>query len=151
MSKLKSFIKVNLNKDLILYMLFGAGTTVVNYFIFWLLAWLIKPAEGSWLYLLINIAAWIGAVLFAYVTNKLWVFRTRGLSFGALMREFFSFVLARLASLGLEELGIFIFINVLKYNALVVKLSLAIVVVLSNYFLSKYWIFRKEKPADESE
>lgn len=125
-------------RELISYVFFGGMTTVVNYIIYFLCTrgCRIDPL-GS------NVLAWIGAVIFAYVVNKLYVFQSKSWERDLLIREIWQFVSARLASLGLEELMLFVFVHVLGVNDLIVKVGAAVVVVIANYFFSKLIIFKK--------
>jgi putative flippase GtrA len=149
--KISALLKKFLTKEFILYIVFGVGTTLVNFAVFYAASYFFTPEKGSWLYLLINFIAWVAAVLFAYFTNKLFVFNTRGLSAAAQLKEFFSFVAARLTSLGLEELSILIFVNILLFDGLIVKLVLEVFVVITNYFFSKYVVFKKKKTQENNE
>ena len=92
--------KLKLTKELVLYVVFGALTTVVSFGSYYICNTMLGIH-----YLASNIVSWILAVLFAYITNKLFVFESKGLSKKELAREFFAFIAARLVSLGMEELG----------------------------------------------
>ena len=81
-------------------------------------------------------------MLFAYITNKLFVFESKGLSKKELAREFFAFIAARLVSLGMEELGLWLMIGTLHWNENLAKLILQLVVVIANYVFSKLLIFK---------
>lgn len=100
-----------------------------------------------------NAVAFVAAVAFAYITNKLFVFESKSWSGKVLLRELPAFVGARLLSFGLEELGLLIcmWIQVEQYSLfglngiLVAKVVLSLVVVVLNYFFSKCFIFKKSK------
>ena len=111
-----------------------------------------------------NVLAWIFAVAFAYVTNKLFVFESKSWEGKVLAKEIPSFVAARLFSLGVEELGLIIFVNFLHFDSKVfhiplinfdlsgemtAKIILAVVVVILNYFFSKLVIFKKKKAPEQ--
>ncbi len=141
-------------RELIIYIVFGALTTLVNYVIHFCLR-----ALGANYYLALSIA-WAGAVLFAYVTNKIFVFDSKAKGKEAL-REFALFVGARVFSYGLELLISFIFIDlahadrfvwepsftetVIPAGELLVKTFAQVLIVISNYFFSKIVIFKKKK------
>ncbi len=128
----------NKYKEIILYVFFGGLTTVVSVgsFIAFVELLGIHP-------LIANALSWILAVGFAYVTNRKWVFgsQTKGKSIWA---EVCSFYGGRLMTLGLEEALLLIFGFWLGMNAKVVKLAAQVVVLISNYILSKFLIFRKK-------
>ena len=141
-------------KELITYVFFGGLTTVVNLIVFKLSGMVL----GDERYLISNTIAWIVAVIFAFITNKLWVFESKSLSAKVLLKEIPSFFAARVLSFVIEEIGLFIFIDLLgfsKYSLNIIsieisgemisKLILAVVVVIFNYFCSKLIIFKKKK------
>ena len=100
----------------------------------------------------------MAAVIFAYITNKLWVFESKSWKFDVLKKEIPSFVGARVFSLGVEELGILIFITWLGFDSfsldvfglftlggkMLVKIGLAVIVVIMNYIFSKFIIFKNK-------
>lgn len=141
-------------KELILYVLFGGLTTVVNFVVFYLM----NRAAGEELYLVNNVIAWLAAVLFAYITNKLWVFESKSLAAKTVLKELAEFFSARIFSLGIEEGGLWLFVDKLGFDSfafsilgfevtgkLIAKLALAVIVVILNYFFSKFIIFKKNK------
>lgn len=152
MNKIKElFLKY---KELITYVIFGVLTTVVNFVAFWILS----RALGERLYLLNNAIAWIISVAFAYVTNKLWVFDSKSWEAKLVLKEIAEFVAARLFSFGVEEGGLFLFVTVMRFDRfsftllgfeitgqLIAKVILAVIVVILNYFFSKFVIFAKKK------
>ena len=126
-------------KEIISYLFFGFVTTVVNYGLFALLTHVfhmdVVPA---------NIIAWVVAVIVAFVTNKLWVFESKARDSKTIAREFFEFVAARLLTLGLETLLLWIFVDKLGVNDLIMKIITSVIVVILNYVFSKFIIFRKK-------
>ena len=128
----------NKYKEIILYLLFGGLATVVSIGSFYYFANIVNITE-----LIANILSWIITVAFAYVTNKLFVFNSRTHSFKELFREIISFFSARLLTLVLEEIILYVGIEWLQINNMIVKLFAQILVVLGNYVLSKLFIFKK--------
>ena len=92
---------------------------------------------GTWV-------AWVIAVAFGYVANKLFVFKTHCPDTGALLREAGSFFAMRLVSLGMETVLMFLLVEVLHLNDLAMKLLVNIVVIILNYVFSKLFIFKKK-------
>ena len=137
-------------KELITYGIFGVATTVVNFVSFKLASILL----GEELYLLSNIIAWVVSVIFAYITNKLFVFESKSWKLNVLKKEIPSFAGARVLTLGIEELGILVLINWLHLDVpltigpvggeFIIKGILAVIVVLLNYVFSKLLIFKKK-------
>ncbi len=141
-------------KELIIYAVFGVGTTLVNLVTFKL--W--NVVLGDEYYLISNIIAWFAAVIFAYVTNKIWVFESKSWSGKVLLKEIPPFFASRVFTLLLEEAGLYLFVDLLKFNEItldvvivefsgemVAKFILAFLVVVLNYLFSKVFIFKKKK------
>ncbi|WP_203633377.1 GtrA family protein [Lacticaseibacillus suibinensis] len=128
---------------LFLYAFFGGWTTLIN-----LVAFTVAQRAGmTWM--LANLIAWILSVLFAFVTNKLWVFHSHTETLGALSWEFAKFIFARVASLGIDYGFMFLFISGLTMNPVFAKLLTQLAVQVANYVFSKVIIFKHQpdKPA----
>lgn len=95
--------------------------------------------------LVANIISWILAVLFAYVTNKIWVFNAETSGIYELGIEMFHFFTGRIFTLIVEEIILLVFINKLHFNSILVKVAAQIVVIVLNYVISKLIVFREEK------
>lgn len=146
--KLMNLIEKVLSKEVFLYLFFGVMTTVVN---------LVSLAIfNKFVDIMIsNIIAWVVAVVFAYVTNKFFVFESKSWAPSVLAKEIPSFTGARLLTLGVEEVGILVMIKWLHLDVpltigpvggeYIIKAILAVIVVLLNYVFSKLLIFRKNK------
>ncbi len=151
MKKIKElFVKY---REFITYVIFGVMTTVVNLVAFTGFNSILGPES----YLISNVIAWIFAVLFAYITNKLFVFNSKSWRADVLLKEIISFVAARVFSLLIEEAGLFLLVDALNFKELslnlfglsiggnmIAKLILAVIVVLLNYVFSKLYIFKKK-------
>gem|GEM_PF-30926 len=121
------------------YLIFGGLTTFVNYAVFFLVDALLR---SEYSYLVANGIAWVAAVAFAFVTNKIIVFRSKTNSAGALLREAGAFVAARVVSLLIEYAWMLLAVEVLSIHKYAAKLIAAVVVIILNYFFSKLFIFR---------
>lgn len=127
------------HRDIVLYAVFGAATTVVNYATYYTLYNALGVANVP-----STIVAWALSVVFAYITNKLWVFGSRSFSFQTLKREIPAFVAARVLS-GLMDTGIMaLTVDRLGMNGNIWKLISNVLVVILNYIASKMIIFRKK-------
>ena len=145
--KLMEIIRKVISKEVVSYLFFGVMTTVVNFIAFGL-------CEGKMHYLVANAVAWVAAVVFAFVTNKLFVFDSKSWKPKVLFKEAASFTGARLLTLGIEEIGMWGLIDLLHLDKafnlpfvsgeMVVKIIISIVVVVLNYFFSKLIIFKKK-------
>ena len=145
-------------RELILYVVFGVLTTAVNWIVYFLVTRLLGLngyEQGSGPYQLVanigNVAAWVLAVLFAYFTNKKFVFQSKADAKTGAWREFWLFVSARLASLVIFDLLLFNLLLFLGMNADWDKLLMNVLVILFNYFASKLVIFRKKGEETERE
>ncbi|MDU3065215.1 MAG: GtrA family protein, partial [Clostridioides difficile] len=96
-------------------------------------------------FMVANALAWILAVLFAYVTNKFFVFESKRIEIKFLFKEFLSFVSFRLLSGVVEMLIMYVMIDLLFVNDIIVKAFTNIVVIVLNYFFSKMIIFKNKK------
>ncbi len=141
-------------KELIIYVLFGGLTTVVNLSVFAVTNRLL----GDERYLITNAIAWFAAVAFSYVTNKLWVFESKSWKARVFFKEVAAFFAARVLTLFIEEAGLYILVDLLGFNkyslyflgfdiggAFIAKAMIAVFVVVINYIFSKLVIFRKKK------
>ena len=127
------------NTELVAYVLAGVATTVVNYVVYFVATRVfgLGVMGGTW-------AAWFIAVAFGYAVNKAFVFKTHCDSALALVREAASFFAMRLVSLGMETALMYLTVEVLRFNDLVMKLVINLLVILLNYVFSKLVIFRKK-------
>lgn len=126
--------------ELILYMAFGALTTVVTFAVYLpLFHWLSLSATVS------NSIAWFAAVIVAFVTNKIWVFKSKSWSRSVVVPEFLKFLSFRVVSGVLETVILLITVDILSMNGTVMKVLTSIFVVVANYLGSKVMIFRKKK------
>lgn len=125
---------MNLKKEFGAYLISGGITTGVNYILYMGLLFF------GFSYLAANCAAWVGAVLTAYVLNRRFVFHSRK----KLVQEFISFTALRFVTLLIENLLLWLFISRLHILPLPSKLLVSIVTVAGNYIFCKYNIFEKE-------
>lgn len=127
----------NQYKDIIPYGIFGMLTTIINIAAYWIMAYPVglSTMNSTWI-------AWIAAVLFAYVTNKKWVFHSEVHTGKGLVKEAGFFFLCRLGT-GVVDWGfMFVFVDLLYWNDVVVKIVSNIVVIVLNYVASKIVIFK---------
>ncbi len=129
----KEYLK---NKEIILYIGFGILTTLVNYICYFMGTKIFKIN-----YLYSNIIAWLLSVLFAFFSNKFLVFNSMKNS--RVLKEFLLFTSARMLSGFLETFLLYIFVGLLKFDDSIVKILVSILVVVSNYYFSKVYVFKK--------
>ena len=136
--KIKELIKKY--EEIIKYLIIGVATTALNYIVFAVLVNIANIEMHT-----SNIIAWFVSVIFAYFTNKLFVFESKSFKFNILGKEILSFGTARIFSLVLEEIILYVFVNLLNMNQLIIKLIANVIVVIINYVLSKFIIFKNPK------
>jgi len=130
-------------QDIILYVIFGVLTTVVNFLVYFLFSRIIPVY-----YIAANAIAWIASVLFAFVTNRIFVFKSEATSRAGIAREFFAFVASRVISGLLETAMLFFGVDVASLPDIPVKIAAAVLVVIINYLFSKYFIFVKRSDGE---
>lgn len=125
-------------RELFWYGVFGVLTTIINMAAFWLFSDVLCVH-----YMVANVIAWVIAVAFAYVTNKLWVFESKSWARSVWIPECIGFVSARLAT-GLLDMGLmYLMISIIGVSKMWAKLVSNVVVIIGNYVLSKLVVFRK--------
>ena len=123
-------------KEIINYLIVGGLTTVVSVVSYALFRLFIPN------YLACTILSWIASVLFAYFTNRIFVFESKDQK---VLKEFIKFVSCRLLTLGTEIVVMFILVDLLKLNDMISKILVQFIIVVLNYILSKIIVFRKKK------
>lgn len=127
-------------KEVILYLVFGGLTTLINIAGYMLLTRLFGLDT-----MIANGIALAVSILFAYVTNKIFVFESKTETFGAAFREFVSFIACRIATAVLDMLIMYITVDVLGWYDIVMKILANIIVIVLNFVFSKLIIFTSKK------
>ena len=132
-------------EEVVLYLIMGVLATVVNLGVKYLLLFTILDASNGVELQIAIIISWIAAVLFAYFTNRTWVFKSKN---DNKLKEFISFVLARVSTLLMEMLIMWFFVTILKMNSniwvIVWTIVAQAVVIIANYIFSKLFIFKNK-------
>jgi len=121
------------------YLFFGVCTTIVNFIVHFSCLAVVNNV-----YLATSVS-WAVAVFFAYLTNRILVFKSDAKGFAQILGEVSKFVGFRVASLGMEEGIMFVMVGLLSLNGVYVKVFAQILVILANYIFSKVFIFKKVK------
>lgn len=127
-------------KSLVLYAVFGVLTTLVNMGAYWLCFNAIGMPNVP-----ATVIAWLLAVCFAFITNKLWVFDSKSFDKKTLRHEIPTFFGARIATGLLDVLIMYVAVDVLKWDSMVWKLISNVIVIVLNYIASKLVIFKKKE------
>lgn len=125
--------------DVIPYLFFGVCTTIVNVIVYWIGAHLLSLNT-----LVSTITAWVCAVLFAYVTNRKWVFHSEVFTGREIAKEVISFFSCRLVTGIIDWVCMFIFVELLGANDVIIKFAANVLVIVLNYIASRLVIFRRE-------
>ena len=137
MNKIKE--KINEHKDVIPYIFFGVCTTLVNMIVYWFCAHIINLSV-----MISTVIGWILSVLFAYITNRKWVFYSNVKGIFNILKEMTSFFSCRLLTGFLDLACMFLFVDLLHMNDMVIKILANVIVIVLNYVASKLLIFKKE-------
>lgn len=128
------------NEEILNYLIFGVLTTIVS-----IASYGIFTNFFNISILTSNVLSWILSVLFAFVTNKFFVFKSKNNSFKSSILECFKFYASRLFSLGVESLILYVGATIFKINDMIVKIFAQVIVIVLNYILSKILVFKKDK------
>jgi len=134
-------------REIVDYLFWGGVAFVLSMVLYW-----IFTSPMGWNEVLGNTVDWVICVLFTYVTNRVFVFKSKTTGIKGIGKEFVQFVLARLFTLILEDIVIFVGCNLMGYDtglaSMVVKFIGQAVVIITNYILSKLIIFRKKNTGE---
>lgn len=148
MQKIKEFI--NKNQEILRYGIVGGLTTAVSLITYYLLVWSILNPENPIELQIANTISWIISVLFAYITNRTFVFQSKNKHRG---KELLNFTVSRVSTLLLDMLIMYVGVTLLKWNNTWIKILSQVFVIIANYILSKKFVFQKkereEKPKKE--
>lgn len=136
---MKRWIDRLMSREMISYLFFGVLTTLVN----WAVYGGMTKAEID--YRVATAVAWAVSVLFAYVVNKLYVFRSKSWKPALVWRELVSFVACRVLSLGMEMVFMILMVDYLHMGKYISKAVVSVAVVIANYVFSKLFIFRNKE------
>ena len=125
---------MKLEKELALYIIFGVLTTLVN-----IISYFIFAGVLGFHYILSNIIAWVLSVLFAYITNRIWVFESENSN---ILKEILLFFTARLSSGIIDTALMYLFIDVFLLGDFISKIIIQIIVIVLNYIFSKFLVFK---------
>lgn len=142
MVRLKKLYKVMTSREMLLYMLFGTGTAAIDFLVTRLCYQMLPLPKSALLTTLSNAVAWLLSVTFAFVTNKLYVFRSRRTGHRTMWLEMCGFYGARFLSLVFSIVFMILLIDVLNWNTDLAKLLVTAFVILFNYVFSKCIVFR---------
>ncbi len=127
-----------------MYGIFGVLTTVIN-----LAAYYVLYNILSWSNLGSTALAWLVAVIFAFITNKIWVFDSRSMEWKVVLHELISFFACRLATGAFDMIVMYVAVDVMAWNEMVWKLLSNVIVIILNFIASKLVIFKNKQEKQE--
>lgn len=130
-------------KEIINYLIFGVLTTIVSVITYVLFANLLFTEKTDITVQISNVLSWICAVIFAYTTNRKFVFKSKSTGKDKL-KEIFNFFIARVSSLIIDMAMMFVLFSVMHIDDTISKIIVQFVVVIVNYVFSKLFVFKKE-------
>lgn len=126
-------------REIILYLVAGVLTTIVNIISYHIFCNIIGIES-----LISNGIAWVLSVLFAYVANDRFVFVQEKMTKQQEFKKFVKFITARLFSFGVDEAGMFLFVEIVFIHNIIAKIIMNVIVVILNYIFSKVFIFKNK-------
>ena len=127
-------------KEIILYLIFGVLTTLVSLVSYYLLTATILDPDNALYLQIANILSWICAVVFAYFTNRKYVFESKNKN---KTKEALKFVSSRIITLLLDMLIMGVFVSIIGFDDKIMKIISQIVIIVLNYVFSKIFVFKK--------
>lgn len=137
-------VKRFLTKEVILYVVFGVLTTIINIGSFFIMTTFLHIDNN-----LANNIAIILAVLFAYITNKDLVFHSQASGFGEKFIEFCKFILGRLVTMFIESIGGSLLFKYVPIPTIISKCLITVIVIILNFFISKFFAFKQSDKTNE--
>ena len=128
-------------REIIMYLIFGVLTTVVSLVVYFVCTKTVLSAEDAFQLQAANVISWFVSVMFAFVTNRLFVFESKG----RWTLEMFKFYSSRVSTLLLDMLLMFVLVTLIGVNDMVSKVVVRVVVIVANYVLSKLLVFKEDK------
>nr|WP_263324805.1 GtrA family protein [Neobacillus sp. Marseille-Q6967] len=127
-------------KEVVSYLVFGILTTLVN-----IISYVLLTRVFHIDYKLATTIAWLLSVFFAFITNKLYVFNSKSFHIKTLSKEFLSFIFFRLLSYLVDLAMMIVMVEWLKTDDFFAKVLANVVVVILNFFASKFFIFKRKE------
>lgn len=128
------------NREVISYLIVGGMTTIVSLIVYYSCVLTFLDPKVALELQIANIISWIISVAFAYVTNRVLVFNSKNKN---ILKEITSFVGARIITLLLDMLGMFLLVSIIGFNDKICKILVQVIVIIANYILSKIIVFKK--------
>ena len=133
-------------EELINYLIIGILTTIVSLATYYLLTLTVLDANNKVYLQIANIISWLASVTFAYFTNRKFVFKVKNKSN---IKECLNFYISRISTLLIDMIIMYIFVSRLKCDNKIVKLIAQVVIIILNYILSKFIVFKSSNEVEK--
>ncbi len=130
------------NKEIITYLIFGVLTTITSLLTYYLCVYTFLNPNNPIELQIANVISWICACLFAYITNRKYVFESKSKN---VLKEFSKFLFSRLLTLIIDMGIMFLWVTILKGNDKIAKLIIQVLVIILNYIFSKLLVFKTHR------
>ena len=134
-------------EEIIVYLIVGVLNTIVSWAAWFLCAYTILDAQVVWQNVVLSVISWVVGVVFGYFMNRKYVFKSTD---PQIMKEFLQFAGGRVSTWALDAVMMVLLVNALKINEAFSKIFVAVLVMIGNYLLSKFFVFKK-KPEDQAD
>lgn len=134
-------------EEIIVYLIVGVLNTIVSWAAWFLCAYTILDAQVVWQNVVLSVISWVVGVVFGYFMNRKYVFKSTD---PQIMKEFLQFAGGRVSTWALDAVMMVLMVNVLTINESVSKIFVAVLVMIGNYLLSKFFVFKK-KPEEQAD
>lgn len=135
-------------EEIITYLIVGVLTTIVSWVTCWVFEITLFDPQVGWENAVINTFGWVAGVLFGYVTNRKYVFKSTN---PKIMKEFTSFAGARISTWILDIVIMYVTVNMIQMDYWIAKIFISsVLVMIANYVFSKLFVFKKDKKAEEN-
>lgn len=129
-------------EEIIVYLIVGVLNTIVSWAAWYLCAFTILDAQIVWQNAVLSAIQWVVGVVFGYVMNRKYVFKSKN---PRIMKEFLEFSGGRVSTWILDTVMMILLVNILQVNEYVSKIIVAVLVMIGNYLISKFLVFNKKK------
>ncbi len=130
-----------LKKETVKYIFIGGCTTAVNFIFFALFYNLLKIGLNMSNFIAVSLS-----IIFAFFANKAVVFNSSFDSFFKTFKEFSGFIGGRIFTMLIEIIGVWLFVSEFSFNEYISKIFIQIIVLILNYIISKFFVFKKISP-----
>ncbi|MGL5648649.1 MAG: GtrA family protein [Clostridium sp.] len=132
-------------REQILYIIFGGTTTVINLVVYYVMTRFFHME-----FVLSNVVAWVVSVIFAFFTNKIFVFNSRTIHLGTIVRECIQFFSSRAFTGGLDIVLLWIMVDYMHLEDMISKVIIGVLIVILNYVISKLYIFKEAEKVERN-